>query len=133
MIDVDWYDDSHQILRYQFFGEWNWDEYFVALAQGREMQKTVQHMTCTINDMRQTDYLPPDFLEKARTVSQTRPLNSGIAVYISTDYYFSQVHEILCRLYPETFTRYPLVDTEAEALTKIDVWFQYFKENPIVG
>lgn len=34
-VDVRWYDDDKHILYYNFQGQWTWDEYFNALAEGR--------------------------------------------------------------------------------------------------
>ncbi|MCU0514562.1 MAG: hypothetical protein MUE40_18565 [Anaerolineae bacterium] len=122
-VTVAWYSSDKRILHYRFCGEWTWDEYFEALARGRALQRRVPHMVCVINDLHETAFLPPDFIARAGSVSQTRPLNTGIAVYISTDYHFEQIYLILRRLYPGTPERYPLVATLAEALQLIDAWF----------
>jgi hypothetical protein len=122
-VDVNWLDSDRRILHYCFRGVWNWDEYFVTLSDGRKLQQQVTHRVCVLNDLSATDHLPDDFIEKARSVSLTRPLNSGIAVYISTDYHFKAVYEILCRLYPDRMAQYLLVTSRDEALAILNAWF----------
>lgn len=123
-VTVGWHDSSHKILQYRFIGEWTWEEYYTALAQGRMMERNASHFVCTINDMRHTTHVPSDFIEQARSVSLTRPQTTAIAVYISDDYHFTSIYEVISSLYPDTRALYPLVRTEAEALSRIDHWFK---------
>lgn len=127
-ITVYWYDETRRILYYSFKDRWTWEEYFIALARGRSLMKSAGQLVCTINDLQQTDYLPDDFIEKAGDVSRTRPLNSGVSVYISQSPFFAAIYQVLCGLYPETPIRYPLVTTEEEALQKIAAWFALHDE-----
>ncbi|NJR12579.1 hypothetical protein HC776_01455 [bacterium] len=113
-------------MHYRFVGEWTWEEYYTALAQGRTMEKAAAHSVCTLNDMRQTEYLPADFIEQARSVSLTRPASTAIAVYISGDYHFSSIYEVIANLYPDTRSLYPLVRSEDEALGLIRAWFRTY-------
>ena len=121
-VTVKWYDSTHRILQYNFIGDWTWDEYYSALAEGRTMEKTAGHEVCTLNDMRQTTHIPDDFIEHARQVSLTRPISTVISVYINPDYHFAGIYEVLCRLYPDTRLLYPLVNTEEEAVALIMAW-----------
>ena len=123
-IIVKWYDDSHRILQYSFIDDWTWDDYYSALAEGRTMERTTGHAVCTFNDMRQTTHIPADFIEHARQVSLTRPTSTVISVYISSDYHFVSIYEVLCRLYPDTQALYPLVATEEDALSLVTAWIQ---------
>jgi hypothetical protein len=128
-ITVEWHDLTHQILHYHFINEWTWEEYYAALAQGRMMEREAGHYVCTINDMRQTQHVPDDFIEQARSVSLTRPTTTAIAVYISEDYHFTSIYGVIASLFPDTLITYPLVRTEGEALARIATWF---KDNPPV-
>ncbi len=80
---VEWYDVLHRILHYRFEGAWTWDEYYVALAQGRMMEKDAAHAVGTLNDMRQTKHLPDDFIESAHETPALRH-GEGVRLVLSS-------------------------------------------------
>jgi hypothetical protein len=121
-VTVEWYDAAHRILHYRLIGKWTWDEYYTTLAQGRTMEKTAGHGVCTLNDMRETTHLPDDFIGQARQVSLTRPASTAIAVYVSDDYHFASIYNLIARLYPDMAAYYPLVHTEEDAMALIEAW-----------
>jgi hypothetical protein len=129
-ITVEWHDSTPHVLHYRFINEWTWEEYYTALAQGRTMEREARHYVCTINDMRQTQHVPNDFIEQARSVSLTRPATTAIAVYISEDYHFTSIYNVIASLFPDTLITYPLVRTEEEALARIGTWFLEQGQSP---
>ena len=52
-VRVYWEDDSHTLVRYEFEGNWTWDELYPAYYQAIEMEKSVTHRVDVIMDMRQ--------------------------------------------------------------------------------
>lgn len=42
-IQVTWYDDAKTIIRHDFPVEWTWDEFYEAIRQSVEMEKSVRH------------------------------------------------------------------------------------------
>lgn len=121
-VTVAWHCANRPVLYYRFMDEWTWDEYFTALAQGRRMERSAGGLICTLNDLRETRHLPEDFIERARHISLTRPPTTGISVYISDDYHFRSIYEVIARLYPDTEVLYPLARTEDDALMLIEAW-----------
>lgn len=123
-VEVQWDDDNQTVLRYHFTGHWNWEEYFSALAQGRQMMKTVEHLVCIVNDFSQTAYIPDGFLSRAADIIDTRPHNTGIGIFIATSPSFHALHAALRRLYPRFGELYLMASTEEEAQRIIAGWRQ---------
>jgi hypothetical protein len=42
-ITITWYDDAKTIIQHDFPVEWTWDEFYEAIRQSVEMEKTVTH------------------------------------------------------------------------------------------
>lgn len=121
-ITLKWDNDEKTILRYTFQGNWNWDDYLESLTIGRKMMAEVEHEVSIINDMRQMTQLPPNFVNTARNVITSRPDNTGLAVFLTTNAFFQATHRILGRILEEVPIRYILVSTEEEAYQKIAEW-----------
>lgn len=121
-ITLEWDNAEKTILRYTFQGNWNWDDYLEYLAIGRKMMAEVEHEVSILNDMRQMTQLPPNFVNTARNVITSRPDNTGLAVFLTTNTFFQATHRILGRMLEEVPTRYILVSTEEEAYQKIAEW-----------
>jgi hypothetical protein len=121
-VNIDWHDESQQILRYDFIDKWTWEEYFAALSVGRSLMTTVPHFVCILNNMTSTTHLPDDFLTKARNVTGSRPLNTGRAVFASSDTFFVKVHATLGQLSPDWAQNYRREDTLEAALHHLQQW-----------
>jgi|GEM_PF-619898 len=123
-VKVSWYDEESQILHYRFDGAWTWDEYYAVLPLGREMMKEVQHMVCILNDMRNTDIVPTAFLDAAQSVISTTPPNTGLVVFVSTNYVFQTVFRAFVRIYPHLTQLYRLESDLYEAVRKQREWLK---------
>lgn len=123
-VKVSWYDEENQILHYRFDGAWTWEEYYAVLPLGREMMKDVQHMVCILNDMRNTDIVPTAFLDAAQSVISTTPPNTGLVVFVSTNYVFQTVFRTFVRIYPHLTQLYRLESDLYEAVHKQREWLK---------
>lgn len=121
-ITLDWDNEEKTILRYTFQGNWNWDDYLQWLSVGRNMMKSVKHEVCIINDMRLMKQLPANFVNTASGIIISRPSNTGLVVFLTTNTFFQVTYRILGRILEEIPTQYILASTEEEAYKKIEAW-----------
>ena len=121
-ISIKWDNPEKTILRYTFHGNWNWDDYLAELTIGRKMMAEVEHTVCILNDMTAMGMLPPNFISTARNVITSRPKNTGLAIFLTTNTFFKAMYRVISRLLEEVPTRYVLVTTEEEAYQKINDW-----------
>lgn len=121
-ITIEWDNSEKTVLRYRFIDNWTWDEYLEELKKGRAMMVSVSHYVCILNDFTEMKRLPPNFITLARSVINSRPENTGLAIFVSTDSFFKIMHSVLKKIIPEVPTSYLLVTNEAEAYERFDKW-----------
>jgi hypothetical protein len=123
-VHVRWYDAENHILYYNFQGDWTWDEYFTALAEGRALMRSVDHNVCLLNDMRQATHIPSGFMSKAQTVVGSRPDNTGRVVFIATQTFYLNLLDTVRRVLPAFGANYFYEETEEQALAHLERWMR---------
>lgn len=123
-VTVRWEDEARQILRYTFYEDWDWAAYYTALVRGREMMATVEHWVCVLNDFTPTKHLPSAFFTYVPTIIETRPPNTGLAVFVSNHPFFRSAYATFARLYPHFARQYWLVSSEGEAQEALRQWLR---------
>jgi hypothetical protein len=123
-----WDNEQKTVLRYTFVGDWTWDEYLERLNEGRNMMAEVEHSVCILNDMQKIGKLPPNFASTAKSVISSRPKNTGLAIFVTSNAFFKVMYRVLAQLIPNVPTEYILVTTEEEAYRKFDKWLTEHSE-----
>lgn len=121
-VEIRWDNQQKTILRYVFIGDWTWDEYLERLNEGRMMMAEIEHPVCVLNDMQKMGKLPPNFASTAKSVISSRPKNTGLAIFLTSNAFFKVMYRVLAQLIPNVPTEYILVTNEDEAYCKIDAW-----------
>ena len=123
LVEIRWDNSEKTIIRYTYQSNWTWDSFLEALTEGRRMMQEVSHSVCILNDMRQIRYLPPNFLSTAQSIITSRPENTGISVFLTTNVSFQAMYRVLAKILKIVPTEYILVKTEEEAYQEIEAWF----------
>jgi hypothetical protein len=121
-IEVSWDNDEQTILRYKFTGQWEWDEYLTCLSLGRNMMLSLDHYVCILNDFTESAFLPQGVISKVLNVMGTRPINTGMGIFMTTNATIEGFIGTLKNLYPPLETQYRLAKTEAEAYDIMNTW-----------
>lgn len=132
-VTVQWDNDDKTILRYTFEGDWTWEEYFIELTQGREMMASVSHDVCVFNDMQHITRFPINFVSRAKGVITSRPDNTGLAIFLTTDRFFKILYNILGQIIPNVPTDYLMVATEEEGYNRLYGWLAEQKNKQTNG
>lgn len=122
-MQVSWDNSERTIIRYTYQNDWNWDDYLDKLLIGRRMMQEVDHRVCVLNDMRQIQQLPPNFLSTARSIISSRPDNTGLCILLTTNIYFKAMYRVLAQILEIVPTQYILVKTEKDAYREIKAWY----------
>jgi hypothetical protein len=121
-VEIKWDNEQKTILRYVFIGDWTWDEYLERLNEGRTMMAEIDHPVCVLNDMQKMGKLPPNFASTAKSVISSRPKNTGLAIFLTSNAFFKVMYRVLAQLIPNVPTDYILVTQEADAYAKFQIW-----------
>jgi hypothetical protein len=123
-VEIRWDNDEKTILRYVFVGDWNWDDYLDCLNEGRKMMAEIDHPVCVLNDMQAMGKLPPNFASTAKSVISSRPKNTGLAIFLTSNAFFKVMYRVLAQLIPNVPTEYILVNNEEAAYLKLNNWLE---------
>lgn len=126
-IVVTWNNDEQTVLRYKFNGQWEWDEYLACLSQGRDMMLPLMHYVCILNDFTESAFLPQGVITKVLNVMQSRPENTGIGIFLTTNTTIEGFYQTLKNLYPPLETQYRLAKSEADAHNIMTLWLEEHK------
>jgi hypothetical protein len=129
-ISVQWHETDARILHYKFVGQWTWKEYYAVLPRGRDMMRTTTAYVGIINDMMDSSYVPIDFLIQAKTVTDTRPVNTGLAIFVSDNYFFKSMYQVLERLHPDIAQHYWLSSDLEQAVKHVQAWLDDHSSSP---
>ncbi len=73
-INVTWDNAEHTVVRWEFDGVWEWEEFFDAFAQSKALvQSSSDRSVAVICDMRRSPRLPERFLTHYRAYTGTNP------------------------------------------------------------
>ncbi len=127
-IEVNWYDSKEDILHYKFGATWGWHEYEPTVRQGRALMRTKPHYVGVINDLRAMRESPSTLISKAHHYIESRPENTGMAIFVSSSLFFSKIYDMLMQLYPSYVAQYQLETDFDHALKRVRTWLDENKD-----
>ena len=83
-ITVTWDNPERTVLRYEFTGVWQWDEFNKALDQAEKMLASVGHIVDVIADFQASGCVPTETLARLAYVAGSRPVNLGANVLVGS-------------------------------------------------
>jgi hypothetical protein len=100
-INVDWDDLTHNSLRFEIDGSWNWDELRWANLQARRLLDTCDHKVSLIYDLQNGDWLPHDGVccRGRFSTADTHPNYAGVTVLVGIQDFIATFESILRRAY----------------------------------
>lgn len=127
-IEVGWYDSKEDILHYKFGEIWGWHEYEPIIRQGRALMQTKPHYVGVINDLRAMRVNPSMLISKAHHYIDSRPENTGIAIFVSSSMFFNKIYDMLIQIYPAYVAQYQLETDFDHALNRVRNWLDEHKD-----
>lgn len=83
-IKVIWDDETKTILRYDFIGNWTWNEFYAASAEFHAQLDSVDHKVDTIINLTDSAGMPGNVLSQAYSAFQNQhPNDTGLNVIVS--------------------------------------------------
>lgn len=121
-VEVNWYDEEEDILHYRFSDLWLWDEYESAVQSGRTMMRGKPHYVGILNDMRAVRQPPAMLIAKAKYYIDSRPANTGMAIFVTSSLSMRSLYDILTDVYPHIGVDYLLDDDFERTVRRIKQW-----------
>jgi hypothetical protein len=98
-VHVYWEDESKAIVRYDFEGEWDWNELYSAYYEAIAMEKSVEHRVDVILDMRHSGRIPSNVLLHVKNFSDRQPPNIGLSVVVTPNTFVHSLYKVGVKFY----------------------------------
>ena len=120
-IVISWDNPEKTIIRWDFDGVWDWDEYGAVKVGFDAMLREVDHTVGVIADMRHSPTLPKNAFTRFKYFTRTTPPNRGLMVFVGTNMLVRVAVETLGRAFKELSQDIAFADTVEDARLKLTV------------
>lgn len=118
-INVQWDNEEHTRVRWDFIGAWDWDDFLAAQKASNDLIKSVPHTVDIISDVSQSPHIPPGAMARFRTYRRDDPDNAGRVVLVGASVYIKTIVEIFRGMFPNTGGKFTFADSLEEARTSL--------------
>jgi len=126
---VDWTDAEKKVIRYDFPGQWTWDDLYNAMNQVNEMMATVPYKVYVVISFERSKGIPPGALTHMRIGTLKAAPNWGGGVFIGVSSLLTALLNTFKIINKSLGERYDIAKNDEEAMTIINKWRE--KESPI--
>lgn len=127
-VKVRWYDEKEDFVLYTFIGIWSWDDYDKANQEGRALMRTKPHYVGVFNDLREVRITPSLLTSNVNSYIKTRPQNTGLTLFVTSNMFFYRVYETMTKIYPSYLDRYKMLINFDEAVANMRQWLEEHQE-----
>ena len=116
-IELSWDEHSDNVIRYDFPGQWDWQDFILAFNRTLEMARTLDgaHYD-VIDDLLKSPHLPPGSgITHVYGVFKRKPANCGITVIVTRSAFVRALVEVLLKVHPDARHAFAITSTLEEA------------------
>ena len=110
-----WVNEEKTVVRYDFEGNWTWDELYPVFQEALAMERSVPHRVDVILDMTRAGRLPANALLHVKNISDKQPDNIGLTVIVSPNQFVGSLYTIGVRFYAKIAYYFRVTKTFDEA------------------
>ncbi len=114
-INVQWDNEEHTLVRWDFIGTWDWNDFLAAQKASNELISSVPHRVDIIGDVSGSHQIPPGAIARFRTYRRDDPPNAGRVVLVGASAYIRTMVEIFRGIFPNTGGNFTFADSLEEA------------------
>jgi hypothetical protein len=114
-INVQWDNEQHTLLRWDFIGVWNWDDFLAAQKESNDLITSVPHKVDIISNVSQSHHLPPGAIGRFRMYRRDDPENTGRVVVVGASIYIKTMVDIFRGMFPNTGGNFTFANSLDEA------------------
>lgn len=118
-IKVNWYDKDKTIVRYEFEGQWRWDDLHEAIKQVNALLESVNHPVYIIIDVTEGTIVPAGAFSHMRMRSMNAAPNWAGGIFVGMNTFLKTLITTFIKVYPKLGERYAVCNTMDEALAVI--------------
>lgn len=129
-ISVQWANDEHNVMLTVFEGQWDLDDFYKMVADGKELLKDVDYPFITIVDYSKSLTPPRRTLSVGRHVERVHNPNRLRLIWVKPGMFIEMLYATLGKIHPRGFGDSVTVDTLEDAYALAD---KFLKETERTG
>jgi hypothetical protein len=110
-ITIQWDDDTKRVIRFDYIGRWNWNEYHASISEAHQMTKDMPYTVNMILDFSNGTVLPTNALSHFGASMKAPPGTFDLAVIVTESRFIEAVVSLFCRVYPRWGKKFEVVET----------------------
>ncbi|MBZ0286662.1 MAG: hypothetical protein K8I30_03540 [Anaerolineae bacterium] len=118
-ITVQWDNEQHIILRWDFIDPWDWNDFLAAQKASNALISSVPHTVHIISDVSGNHQVPPGAIARFRTYKRDDPPNAGRVVLVGASTYIRTMVEIFRGIFPNTGGNFTFADSLEDARAEL--------------
>ncbi len=97
-IQVQWDNEQKTVVRWDFTGNWKWDEFLLAQHESNKLLSSVDYMVDIIGNVEQSRLLPPSALTVYRSTLKNTAPNLGLIILVGSSPFIRQMVGIFMKI-----------------------------------
>ena len=118
-ITVQWDNEEHTLVRWDFIGAWDWNDFLAAQQASNDLINSVPHTVHIIGDVSRSAQLPPGAIARFRTFKRVDPENAGRVVLVGASIYIRTIVDIFRGMFPKTGGNFTFANSLEEARSEL--------------
>ena len=118
-INVQWDNEEHTLVRWDFIGMWDWNDFLAAQKASNDLINSVPHTVNIISDVSRSPHVPPGAIARFRTYRRVDPENAGRVVLVGASIYIKTIVEIFRGMFPNTGGNFTFANSLEEARSEL--------------
>jgi hypothetical protein len=118
-ITVQWDNQEHTLLRWDFVEPWDWDDFLAAQKASNDLISSVPHTVHIIGDVSRSHHLPTGAIARFRTYKRDDPPNAGRVVIVGASTYIRTIVETFRGMFPKTGGNFTFANSLDEARSQL--------------
>jgi hypothetical protein len=114
-IKVSWDNEAKTIIRYDFEGDWNWEEFHVAAQEAFKLTRSVEHTVDTISNFLPGTRLPANAFLQFRRAMVDAPKNRGVTAIAGNSSFITRMVSVFSKVNKRLGERLVVVASLEEA------------------
>ncbi|HSS95563.1 MAG TPA: hypothetical protein VLK33_00955 [Terriglobales bacterium] len=114
-INVQWDNEEHTLVRWDFIGMWDWNDFLAAQKTSNDLISSVPHTVDIIGDVSRSPHVPPGAMARFRTYRRNDPENAGRVVLVGANIYIKTIVDIFRGMFPKTGGNFTFANSLEEA------------------
>ena len=107
MIQLDWDDPQHSIIRYTFFDPWTWEEYHATNVKRDLMFSSTDHIIDIILDFTHGRHIPGQAMTQFPKAASWDNPKRGVIIVIGVNKMLQMLADIMIHVYPQAASKTP--------------------------